>query len=155
MFGSTPDESRFPPVIPLPRPLSPIFVGIPEWESYKLPSEGDIGLKRQRNPRARSPPEAPPRKGRRTGPWAPPTDSGSPDGARDGGGATEDGDAAEDGNSTDDGNTMECGPKAHTSQLDLSQVRSQPTFCRYSHQTCRFLSIPRRIERNSSSSTAN
>ena len=127
MLDSAANESRFTPVIPLPRPLSPMFIDIPEWEPYKSPSEGGIDLKRRRNPRARSPPEAPPRKGPRTGYRAPPTDSGSPDGARDGGGVTEDEGVAEDGNATDNGNATERDSKIHTSQLDLSQVRSQPT----------------------------
>ena len=67
MLESTDDESEFPPSLPPPRPLSPMFMGTPERESYKSPSESDIGLKRPRHPRARSPPEAPRRKGLRIG----------------------------------------------------------------------------------------
>lgn len=60
--------ASLPPVLPLPRPLSPIFF---EWYDYCQ----DTGSKRRRNARALSPPEAPPRKGPlRTG-LAPLTDS--------------------------------------------------------------------------------
>lgn len=38
-------------------------MGISDWELYQSPPLGSIGLKRRRNSRARTPPEAPPRKG--------------------------------------------------------------------------------------------
>lgn len=51
-----------PPVLPPPRPLSPIGTYFfPPWEPYKYPSLLD-GLKRHRNKRLGSPPEARPRK---------------------------------------------------------------------------------------------
>lgn len=110
MPDSTHNRSRLPPVIPPPRPLSPMSMDFPEWESYRSPPEGGIGLKRPRNPRARSPPEAPPRKGPRTG-SAPPMDSGSPDGARDGGGVSEGENATENGNTTEGGHHGDVGQR--------------------------------------------
>jgi hypothetical protein len=102
MLGSTSNESELPPSLPPPRLLSPIFMDIFEWDLYKSPSEGGVGLKRRRNSRACSPAEAPPRKDPRTG-SAPPMDS------RDGEDVTEGTDPIEDENATGDLNATEGG----------------------------------------------
>jgi len=54
-----------PPVLPPPRPLSPMDMDVSNWDLYESPLCGGIGSKRRRNSRAGSPPEAPPRKGPR------------------------------------------------------------------------------------------
>lgn len=99
MLEST-DESELPPSIPPPQPLSPMFIDTFSWEPYEPPQGGGIGLKRRRNSRARSPPEAPPHKGPRIG-SALPTVSSSLGDTRGGG------DAVGGGNSTEDGNAVE------------------------------------------------
>lgn len=60
--GRASPSTSLTPFLPPPRPLSPMDIGAFDWDSYKSPPSGGVGLKRRRNSRAPSPPEAPPRK---------------------------------------------------------------------------------------------
>lgn len=64
-----------PPVLPPPRPLSPMDMSISDWGSYKSPPWDGVGFKRRRDSCARSPPEAPARKKALRTDSVPPTDS--------------------------------------------------------------------------------